>query len=285
MPSRWAASVAIVDLPVPVAPPTSSTIGTSRCWSACSRRSRRIVRVPSVSPSSSTASVAAGRGRADARPCAMRSASASRASSYARVVRQPRGRERARHQALRPRRAFVAAERERCQIATGVHATLTGTRCIASTATRSNASSRSGSPGSGDDVVRGDDDSDPAAMRLLGDHVDGSGLQLDHERLGIDLVELRAQRRAIGEHGRHVRDPSAVDLLEMAGKPGRVRSPARCRTTRLARRESTRAASGGGRCESPRSRDGPTRRLRAATARLRSSSAMVTMTRSARRAR
>ena len=29
IPSLWAASVAIVDLPVPVAPPTSSTIGTS----------------------------------------------------------------------------------------------------------------------------------------------------------------------------------------------------------------------------------------------------------------
>ena len=34
IPSRWAASVATVDLPVPVAPPTGARIGRSSAWSA-----------------------------------------------------------------------------------------------------------------------------------------------------------------------------------------------------------------------------------------------------------
>jgi hypothetical protein len=34
MPSRYAISVAIRDFPVPVAPPTSTTIGRSRAWSS-----------------------------------------------------------------------------------------------------------------------------------------------------------------------------------------------------------------------------------------------------------
>ena len=45
IPSRCATSVAIVDLPVPVAPPTSSSSGSSSRWRASSRRSRRTVRV------------------------------------------------------------------------------------------------------------------------------------------------------------------------------------------------------------------------------------------------
>ena len=43
IPSRCAVSVASVDLPVPVAPPTSRKTGSSSCCSACRRRSRRIV--------------------------------------------------------------------------------------------------------------------------------------------------------------------------------------------------------------------------------------------------
>ena len=56
IPSRCAASVAIVDLPVPVAPPMSRMTGTSSWCSAWSRRSRRIVRPPSSSPRTSAAS-------------------------------------------------------------------------------------------------------------------------------------------------------------------------------------------------------------------------------------
>ena len=43
MPSRCAVSVASVDFPVPVAPPTSRKTGSSSCCSACRRRRRLIV--------------------------------------------------------------------------------------------------------------------------------------------------------------------------------------------------------------------------------------------------
>jgi hypothetical protein len=56
MPSRYAASVATVDLPVPVAPPTSTMIGKSSSCSSRKRRKRRTASEPSASPRTSTAS-------------------------------------------------------------------------------------------------------------------------------------------------------------------------------------------------------------------------------------
>ena len=53
IPSRWAVSVATVDLPVPVAPPTSRTIGRSRACNDASPRKCETTRRPSGSPSTS----------------------------------------------------------------------------------------------------------------------------------------------------------------------------------------------------------------------------------------
>ena len=89
IPSRWAVSVAIVDLPVPVAPPTRRMIGMSSWRSAWSRRRRRIVRLPSASPSTSEAS-SPNRSRSRwSEPRVARSASARRARSYAFVTVSP----------------------------------------------------------------------------------------------------------------------------------------------------------------------------------------------------
>ena len=55
IPSRWAVSVATVDLPVPVAPPTSRTIGRSRDWSDGEPAQVRDDARPSGSPSTSAA--------------------------------------------------------------------------------------------------------------------------------------------------------------------------------------------------------------------------------------
>ena len=54
-------------------------------------------------------------------PRSARSASARRASSYARVTVRPGRRERARHEPLRPGRAVVASERERGEVAALAH--------------------------------------------------------------------------------------------------------------------------------------------------------------------
>ena len=166
MPSRCAASVASVDLPVPVAPPTSRTIGSSRCWSACRRRRRRIVRVPPRARRARSTASSASRSRSSraAPRCSRSSVGAPRELVRARR-RQPRRRQRARHEPLRPRRPVVAAERERCQVAALAHA-LTAAAAVASAASRSSARVEVGLAWERHDVVRGEDDPDAAALRL-----------------------------------------------------------------------------------------------------------------------
>ena len=77
MPSRCAASVATIDLPVPVAPPTSRTIGTSSERSAASRRSREMTTAPAASPRTSAA-VSSNRSSSTARPPRSARSSSSR---------------------------------------------------------------------------------------------------------------------------------------------------------------------------------------------------------------
>ena len=89
MPRRCAASVAIVDLPVPVAPPTRSSSGSSSRWSASILRSRRTVRAASSSPMSSDASSPRRSRSSDIAPRSARSRSARRAMRYARSGSSP----------------------------------------------------------------------------------------------------------------------------------------------------------------------------------------------------
>ena len=135
IPSRCAASVASVDLPVPVAPPTSRSDRELEVRSACRRRSRRIVRPASGSPRTSPA-MSASRSRSSSR--APRSCmSGRRGGELVRSRRRQPGRgKRARHQPLRPRRPFVASERQRCEVAPLAH-TPTAAAEIASAASRS----------------------------------------------------------------------------------------------------------------------------------------------------
>ncbi len=77
--------------------------------------------------------------------------------------------------------------------------------------------------GEGEHVVRGEHDVDPARARLLDDDVDGCGLQLHHERVGVDPAELGAQRCAVGEAAGDVRDVRAVELPQVRGDAGVLR--------------------------------------------------------------
>ena len=166
IPRRCAASVASVDLPVPVAPPTSKTTGSSRCCNACSRRRRRIVRPASGSPSTSPGDLR--------QPVEVELERAPlhhvRVGATGELVgagrRQARRRERAGHQSLRPWRPLVAAERQRCQIAALAH-TPTAASEIASVAIRSSSRSRSGSPASGTTSFAGEDDRESRAWPPL----------------------------------------------------------------------------------------------------------------------
>ena len=89
MPRRCADSVATVDLPVPVAPPTSRITGRSSSRSAANCRSRRIVPAPSASPSTATASSSSRASSSVDSPRSLRSLSIRRASSYARTAGTP----------------------------------------------------------------------------------------------------------------------------------------------------------------------------------------------------
>ncbi len=215
IPSRCAASVASVDFPVPVAPPTSSTTGESSCCSACSRRSRRIVRLASGSPSTSTASSLS---RSRSRPVALPLLEVGVRAPGQLVgprQRQPGGGQRARHQALRERRPVVAAERQRSEISPLAHAVAT-----ASAASRRNSASRSGSPGSGTTSFEASTTSDAARQRFLGDHVDRGGLQLDKEHVRVDPGQLRRECLPVSQRARHVHDIGAVLVAKVLGDHG-----------------------------------------------------------------
>ena len=80
MPSRWATSAATVDLPVPVEPPISRTIGTSSDCRSASRRSRPTARSASSSPSTSRASSSSRSTSIAEMPRSARSSSIRRAS-------------------------------------------------------------------------------------------------------------------------------------------------------------------------------------------------------------
>ena len=83
------ASVATVDLPVPVAPPTRTITGRSSSWSSRKRRSRRTASEPSSSPSTSIASSSTRSSSTLCSPRSIRSWSMRFASSYARPSGTP----------------------------------------------------------------------------------------------------------------------------------------------------------------------------------------------------
>ena len=93
-------------------------------------------------------------------------------------------------------------------------------------------------------VAAREHDLDPALARRLGDDVDRRRLQLDEEDVGVDAVQLVAQRRAVGEVAGDVDDVGAVLVPRCAAKS---RAPTRRRREErdLARRRS--AAAGRGR--------------------------------------
>ena len=204
IPSRCAASVASVDLPVPVAPPTSRTTGSSRCCSACRRRRRRIVRPASGSPSTSAA-ISASRSRSSSSDAALDHV---RVGAPGELIgsgrRQPGRRERARHQPFRPRRAFVAAERQRCEIAALAH---TPTAAARDRLGRQplELDVEVGLAGERHDVVRREDDGDPEPIGLLGHDVDRGGLDLDDEHVGVEAA------RAPPSASRSARLPETCD--------------------------------------------------------------------------
>src|SRR6185503_51688 len=70
-----------------------------------------------------------------------------------------------------------------------------------------------------DDVVRRDDHAHAAAARLLEDDVDGGGLQLDEEDVGVGGGEILVKADAVGEVAGHGGDAGAVRGLEVLCKP------------------------------------------------------------------
>ena len=196
MPSRWATSAATVDLPVPVEPPISTMIGTSSVCRSASRCSCATARSPSSSPS-----VLARERRAAARgrPCAHRARRdrprpVARAGTRGRPGRRPRSARApsAPSSTEGPRRRAAAARR--------AGAALT-VRPSPERATASASSTPSPTT-----LVRGEHDALAARERMLGDDVDRRRLHLDQVRVGVETLELAAQRRAVGEVRRDVHD-------------------------------------------------------------------------------
>ena len=244
IPSRWAASVASVDLPVPVAPPTRRRTGSSRCCSACSRRSRRIVRPPRARRAPRPRSRRAGRGRARARAAPDHVGVGATGELVGARRRQPRRGERPRHQPLRPRRALVAAERQRRQVAALAHTPTTalGDR-LARRAARG-ARSRSGSPASGTTSLPGQDDRDPEPAACSATTSIAAALISTTTTSASRLRELLPQRGAVGEAPGDVDDVRAVDLARGARRSARAARPAPSRRTRSCGRARRRADAG-----------------------------------------
>ena len=139
MPSRCAASVAIVDLPVPVAPPTSSSSGSSSRCSASSRRSRRTVRLRLVVADDVRRDLAQPI-EVERRRVRAREIPVGAPRDRVRALRIEAGHDqRARHEALRE--GNLVAERERNDLAAVAH------NVIPAISSRVSSSTRSGETG------------------------------------------------------------------------------------------------------------------------------------------
>ena len=189
IPSRCAASVATVDLPVPVAPPTSSD---DRDVERAERRERA---EPDERP-------APPRSRRAARTRASRSRSSSterrpsrsaRAPGGSRARRRldldPGGDERPLHQRFRVGKPVGVAERQRVAVV----------RLIRRAPPRAaSASSASSSPGATRSLPARTTRA-AAGERVLGDEVDRRALELDQVGVGVELASSRRSAVAVAE--------------------------------------------------------------------------------------
>ena len=92
----------------------------------------------------------------------------------------------------------------------------------ASAASRRSSASRSGSPDSGTTSFAASTTSTPRASAVLGDHVDRGGLQLDEQDVGVDPLQLRARAPPVGQAAGDVHDLGAV-LVSRCGAMHAVR--------------------------------------------------------------
>ena len=89
IPSRLASMVAMVDLPTPVAPPSSTTSGSSRRLTICHLANESPYRVPTSSPNTSRASALSSSRVIDASSRTWRRASITSATWNARAGARP----------------------------------------------------------------------------------------------------------------------------------------------------------------------------------------------------
>ena len=224
MPSRWATSAATVDLPVPVAPPISTTIGTSSSWSSDSRRSRPTARSPSVSPSTSRAS-SSSRSRSTprlARPRRGRARCVAPAGTPGRPARRPRS-------AHAPSAPSNTAARRRRAGAARTCAAAVITTATAGTSPSSAPSSRQRATTS----FAASTTRIAALERVFGDDVDRRGLDLDEIGVGVDQ-ELARSARAVGERRRDVNDVG-VEMRDVRRAGGEHRDPSSSGSERRSR--------------------------------------------------
>ena len=184
IPSRYAISVATVDLPVPVAPPTRMTIGRSSSRSSWYRRSCRSASRPSTSPRVAMAMLLEPVELDDVARRAREVVADAPRERVRAIGRDADRHQRPRHQAARVRQPVLAAERQRHD-----PARLRSCPYLR----RHEREERLVEPGR-DDLVVGEHDAGAALERMLRDHVDRGRLDLDEERVRVDAS--RARRRA-----------------------------------------------------------------------------------------
>ena len=224
IPSRWAASVAIVDFPVP---------GRA----ADEQEDRHVEPLQCVAAGAGGASSSLPRPRR-APPRRARRGGRDRARARrARRGRDPRGGRSGRRARGRGRwrraRGPSALSRRRTSSPSGSGTVCRRSLIRANLATSRSVSSRSGFARERNDVVRREHDLGALRERRLRDDVDRGGLQLDQEDVGVDVRRARDEaargRRGCPRRGRRGRRERPSRCAASGGVRAR---PAPCRRTR-----------------------------------------------------